>query len=504
MQSNEITKEVMPSLQSTVESTSDGIWLINHPNSRRIYAVQCGLDVTLFTLKYFKVDYSLSRVSMGLPLSDKGISLADIQQILIVYGLQADARKKITIKQIASYLNGEYIAIIPLSTAKGINHYYIGMMDDKGIVQLVNVSKGVMPLVSQLPQDNERREKRFVDAGGIVLFVKKNKSKTISISQAIKSTPDKIDLGEFMVDGPNSSDLIDASFNLINTSDSPVMVSSVQTSCGCTKLAWEGGIIKAGEKKEVKFSVIPGAWGRGEQKKIARVSFVDGSTIDVPIHGTGQTPVERQRIELSQYSANIEIDEEAKDTFRVRLARLSSYVRPIQEIKMTSDVSWIEPELTDLEKNENHEGAELHAKLSVQKIRSLMSESSDNKLRGIIHISGNKEIEPVDMNIEVFQRDFYRLSQPLIVLSKNATGITTIQIIPEKENDTITIQELKSEVEFIVTKIDNNDGVQSISIKLDSTKNIKSGYYTVTAKLKNSKGVQNLAHLTINITDGNF
>jgi hypothetical protein len=264
---------------------------------------------------------------------------------------------------------------------------------------------------------------------------------------------------------------------------------------------WDGGILKAGEKKEVKFSVIPGAWGRGEQKKIARVSFVDGSTIDVTIHGTGQTPVERQRIELSQYSAIIEINDETNtEIFDVRLARLSSYVRPIQEIKMTSDVSWLTPELTDQEKKEDHETAELHARLSVQEIRSLLA-SGDNKLQGTLHISGNKEMEPVEMKIEIFQRDFYRLSQYLIPLSKNNSETIIIRIYPEKENDAIKILELKTETDFIVGKSDEVDGISAISIKLDSAKEIKTGYYTVTAKIKNAKGNQNLVRITINITE---
>jgi hypothetical protein len=60
-------------VQNTVESVPDGKWIVNHPDSRKIYAVQCGLDVTLFTLKYFKIEYSLPRVSMELPLSENGL-----------------------------------------------------------------------------------------------------------------------------------------------------------------------------------------------------------------------------------------------------------------------------------------------------------------------------------------------------------------------------------------------------------------------------------------------
>jgi hypothetical protein len=426
----------------------------------------------------------------------------DIKQILQCHGLKIEARQNITLNNIIKKIDTEKIAILPMRMGNGLNHYFVITLNSKREVILVNVLRGVSLLnETQLEKNTRNYNKLFTDAGGVVLFVKKNKDRAVSISKAVKLNPDTIELGEFMIGGPESSSFINASFDLINTSDLPIMVSSIQTTCGCTKMDWDGGILKAGEKKEVKFSVIPGAWGRGEKKKIARVSFVDGSTIDVTIHGTGQTPAERQRIELSQYSAIIEINDETNtEFFDVRLARLSSYVRPIQEIKMTSDVSWLKPELIDQEKKENHETAELHARLSVQEIRSLL-DSSDNKLQRTLHISGNKEMEPVEMKVEVFQRDFYRLSQYLVTVSKNISEYTMIQVYPEKENDNIKILDLKTETDFIIAKSEEVDGIQSISIKLDSEKTIKTGYYTVTAKIKNSKGSQNLARITINVSE---
>ncbi|MDR0610678.1 MAG: hypothetical protein LBG58_11245 [Planctomycetaceae bacterium] len=149
---------------------------------------------------------------------------------------------------------------------------------------------------------------------------------------------------------------------------------------------------------------------------------------------------------------------------------------------------------------ENHETAELFARLSVQEVRSLL-DSGDNKLQGTLHISGNKEMEPVEMKVEVFQRDFYRLSQYLVTVSKNVSESTLIQIYPEKENDNIKILDLQAETGFIVAKSEEIDGIQTISIKLDSEKEIKTGYYTVTAKIENSNGNQNLARITINVSE---
>ncbi|MDR3110580.1 MAG: hypothetical protein LBU65_12995, partial [Planctomycetaceae bacterium] len=70
---------------------------------------------------------------------------------------------------------------------------------------------------------------------------------------------------------------------------------------------------------------------------------------------------------------------------------------------------------------------------------------------------------------------------------------------PVNENDKIKILELKSEVDFIKVETNENDG---ISIKLDKEKEVKSGYYTINAKLENSKGRKNLVLITVNITQG--
>jgi len=482
-----------------IESSTDGKWIVNHPNSRKIYGIQCGLDVTLFTLKYFKVNYSLLRVSLGLPLSEEGIALTEIQKMLTAHGLEIDARKNVTLKQIASRLDGEHIVILPLSAGNGRNHYYIGMMDDQGDVQLVNVSKGISPLVTRDSQNyNVRLEKLFEDAGGIVLFIKKGKVNSASISSVVDIQPETIELGEFMVGGSEVSNNIRASFYLINQSTKPVMVSSVQTSCGCTKLDWDGGILKAGEKKEIIFSVIPGAWGRGEQEKIARVSFFDGSTKDVRIHGTGQTPVERQRIELSQYSVSIEIrDDTNHESFDVRLAKLSSYIYPINDLTIASNVSWLIPRTIKQDTIFERENAELYVTIATKDLLPLLEES-EGKLQGVLHISGNSDMEPVELKVEVFQVDFYHLSQYLVTLSET-DSVVTVSVIPETEGDSIKILHVDSEVDFIVVSPKQTDDVVALTLSLDGEKTIRPGFYTVSAKIVNSQGRSSTAKITTRV-----
>lgn len=493
-------EEVVPHFTSE----ADGKWIINHPDSRKIYAVQCGLDATLFTLKYFKVDYSLPRVSLGLPLTTDGISLADIQQMFQVYGLDTEARKGATIKQIAARLDGGYIAIIPLGMGNGKNHYYIGMMDDKGTVQLVNVSKGVSPLVRSDSQDyNDRIEKRFIEAGSIVLFVRKSTKKTDTTSKSIKLFPEQIELGEFMIGGPDAAKDFSVSFELLNTSDRPVLVSSVQASCGCTKPEWDGGILKAGAKQKVGFTVVPGAWGRGEQKKVARVTFADGSNLDVTIHGTGQTPVERQRIELSQYSAVIEItDETPQPEFEVRLARLSSYVRPINEITIKSSVPWLTTELRNSEKSEHGESekAELYAKISTKDILPLLA-NDDQRQHCTLEISGTEGMEPVKMSLELFERDFFRLSQYFVTIPKTQSEPVVIQVTPEDTNRPINkIFDISSDADFLSI---STDGKEEIKIGFKEGVEITPGYYCVTAKIENTRSRSSLARMTIHVSSEN-
>ena len=485
--------------QVNVSSESDGKWVISHPDSRRIYAVQCGLDVTLFTLKYFKIDYSMPRISLGLPLTTDGISLADIQQTLQVHGLEAEARKGATIRQISARLDGQYIAIIPLGIGDGQNHYYIGMMDDKGVVQLVNVSRGVSPLFRTESQEyNDRIAKRFAEAGSIVLFVRKAAKKTESISKVVKLFPEQIELGEFMIGGPEAAKDFSVSFELFNTSTRPILVSSVQASCGCTKPKWDGGILKPGAKQTVGFTVIPGAWGRGEQKKLARVSFADGSSVDVTIHGIGQTPVERQRIELSQYSAVIEItDETPLPEFNLRLARLTSYIRPISEIDVKSDVSWLTAELREPEKSEqgNSEMAELYAKISTNDLLSILT-SGGQRQRCTLNVSGINGMEPVTMSLEFFERDFFRLSQYFVMLPKTQQEPFAVQVTPEDANNPVNILDVSSDAAFLSV---TTDGKSEIKIGFKEGVEVVHGYYFVDVKIESVTKRVSLAKMTVHV-----
>lgn len=173
----------------SIDFETGGEWFINSPNQRKIYAIQCGIDVTLFALKYFGVDYSLNRVSFALPLSEKETSLAHIHQLLLAYRLHVEARKCATVKQIAKCIDGSRIAILPLGMGNGQNHYYIAMMDNRGEIQLVNVSKGVSPLVSRVSkQYNTRHEEKFIDAGSVVLFISKN-NKTSQLATHLVAVP---------------------------------------------------------------------------------------------------------------------------------------------------------------------------------------------------------------------------------------------------------------------------------------------------------------------------
>jgi hypothetical protein len=494
--------EASVSRQENVISEPDGRWIINHPDSRKIYAVQCGLDVTLFTLKYFKIDYSLPRVSLGLPLTTEGISLADIQQVLQVYGLEAEAQKGATIKQIAARLDGKYIAIIPLGMGDGRNHYYLGMRDDKGSVQLVNVGKGVSPLIRpDSAEYNDRVAKRFVEAGSIVLFVRKPTRAADVISKTIKILPEQIELGEFMIGGPEAANDFSVSFELFNTSDRPILVSSVQASCGCTMPKWEGGFLKAGAKQTVDFTVIPGAWGRGEQKKLARVTFADGSSLDVTLHGTGQTPVERQRIELSQYSAILEITEDTpRPEFDVRLARLTSYVRPINEITVQSNVLWLMAELREPEKSENGESekAELYAVILTNDLLLLL-DNGDQRQRCFLDISGAEGMEPVTMSLELFERDFYHLSQYFVTVSSSLLEPIGIQVTSEDENNAINILDVSVDAPFLSVE---TDGKTEIKIGFKQDVEFVPGYYFATAKIENVRKRSSLAKMTVYVPSG--
>ena len=320
------------------------------------------------------------------------------------------------------------------------------------------------------------------------------------IAESVSITPKVIELGKFMISGEEANKGIDACFQLVNTADKSVLVTSVQTSCGCTQLEWNGGVLKPGEKKEVRFGVIPSGWGRGEQKKVARVSFVDGSSIDVTIHGVGQTPVERQRIELSQYSATVELDDElVSDTIEVRLAGVTSYVYPLDSIKITVDSPLVTPKLTKTESMEDRETAELYVVIAVADLKKKL-DAEDNKTTALLHCSGDETMEPVEMKIEFVQRELARLDKYLLSLPAGSSEKLEVCVEPEFENDSIHIASVTAEADFIIAETVQTDGGYVVSVRLDASKEAPPGYYTVEINLKNSRSREAVVPLTVHVT----
>ena len=87
------------------------------------------------------------------------------------------------------------------------------------------------------------------------------------------------------------------SFEFTNTGKTPVVISNVQPSCGCTTPSWTKTPIMPGESGEVKASY--GTDGRpGYFQKSVKVEFDNGNLTDLTISGTVTTEPETKKSDI--------------------------------------------------------------------------------------------------------------------------------------------------------------------------------------------------------------
>src|SRR5262249_21362520 len=72
-----------------------------------------------------------------------------------------------------------------------------------------------------------------------------------------------------------------------NSGEAPILVRRVVSSCGCVVCQWQGGIVGPGEKRDVTFQVVEGAWGDGSQERLTGFVMADCSEKAVSWRGEG-------------------------------------------------------------------------------------------------------------------------------------------------------------------------------------------------------------------------
>ena len=448
--------------------------------------VQCGFHATVFALEYFAVDYLAANVASGLRVSAQGSSLAEIQELLSAFGLDASVREGVTLEEVAKRLDRETLAIVPLPVGNGLNHYFVAAVDNDGRSVIASVPYSVAPL----PDDDAGR--RLEKTGGVVLFVRRPSKRSGAMSDEIRVSPPQLDLGEFIIGGPKAVSELDASLSISNTSTLPIMVSSIQTPCGCIKVDWQGGVLRSGETRKVRFTVSARAWGVGTRDRAVLLTLGDASKLALSVHGVGMTPTEKQRLELSQDSVDVDLsDRPTRDPIEVRVTKVRAVGIPLDNVSVASGSTWLTPRLVPTE----NAGGELWAKLDMDRVMRELDKSS-NRVTGPITLSTRSNEAPASVKVNVFRRDAFHLTQSVVRIRHGETS--KVAILPSREGDRLKIGKVHCESSGLSVEANDEGKGIILAVRL-GTGAIHPGYYLVKCTISSSTGKSGTATLVVQV-----
>ena len=303
---------------------------------------QCGQLACMSILGLYGHKVSVPLVEESLKPTKGGISLAQISTFLSTYGLQPDARENVRLHQLNNAINGGVTAIVPVKTPDGFMHYLIAAKrpgDKKPMI--FDPLRFVQPLETVLTESDMK------ETGGIVLFIRR-REKAQTPKTSLEFNPANIDIGMFVIDGPDRDKPLQLLAKLTNNSKYPQAVVSVETSCGCTSSKWDAGIVPAKSSVNIPVNISKLGWGEGFNKRSLQVTTALGEKCIVNVSGTGvMKSIKAQKIRASKTRLSFRVNAETmvKDDSDAALPTQSIVVfgdqKSLNRLKVKTSEKWI-------------------------------------------------------------------------------------------------------------------------------------------------------------------
>jgi hypothetical protein len=407
-------------LARAAELNADGDWVVSHAPGEEMRISQCGLNVTLFTLEYFQnASYNLKHTVRHLPPTEDGIRLSDIRDVLAGHGFDVAARQKVTPDGLRRALRPDTLAIFPVTITDRLNHYFVLVRDPNRGLLWVDPPRAAEPL------DGEWLANHLPDFDGLVLFVRPGAA---PLADRVACTPDRLDLGRIVLSDPASSVPLVKELTLTNPTAAPVMVTGVQTSCGCMRCSWPGGLLTAGETRTVPVTIIPNSWGVGPVERVVTFLLGDGSQRTVSWFGEGLAAERAQQLAASPNVLRVDADALAADGRPVeREAQMTlGPVASADRLTVKCDRPWLSARV---------EGTgEGQARLIVR----VAPEAANDDGPATVSLSSGADGEPVRVSV-LLQRAVRFLPEPAVLtLTPDGPAAGPVTFRPFAPSDEVT------------------------------------------------------------------
>ncbi len=449
--------------EETLFEFDDGWWRVND-GRREARITQCAFYVTVFALNYLDVSCDPVLVSKNLPPSAHGVSLDRIQRVLRAHGLEAEGRKGVRFRDLLNLRNGE-CAILALSVPKVGDHYFVVAKGEQGLF-CADVPRHVTFWEKMSDEVKADIEQRLAERQGIVLLVHR-RSEEVHLSQSIRISSERVDLGEFLVDPASSAEeALQPEITFTNTSSQPVAV-SLKVSCGCLgRMSWRNKIIDAGDEERLTINIPPSAWGVGRRAERVLVVFPDSSKRTFSIIGTGHAGQGTKSLHLTS-SKEVRLQIAGKDARTYEATtEMGVFASPdiSNKLEVESNVAWIQPVIEPVRSEVVNTGPrqESHKVLcTVRGSEGVLDElcRNNNSISGLVTVTAQPSELQVQFSVTLSRK-------PLLCVEPSIVSITDKGV-----SETIAIRK-KDDSPFPITKLTataSPDGL-ACSIRKDGDK----------------------------------
>jgi uncharacterized protein DUF1573/peptidase C39-like protein len=446
-----------------VEMDKNGNWFIHEKNGRPRRLSPCGINVTLFALECFKVEYTPKLVSAALPPNEDGVRLADIQAVLEAHGLDADSRQGVGVRGLIDGLRQGRIAIVPIKLTTKQNHYIIVHCDRQRGLLLIDPPHGVKPT------DSAELAARLSEFNGLVLFVARSRQGASEQSASLSFMPEVTDLGEFDVSSPEAQEPLRKTIRISNTGQKAVIARQVLSSCGCIASVWEGGILPAGGNQSVEFELHRNRWGVGALERPVTLVLADGSRASIRFRGKGLVPEIAHDLRVSPELVRVQFTGKPSSGTQI-LERTASIERgeKARKISIASRTPWLKAEL-----GQENEGA-IPLRLQMQLQATMFADLQ--VLKGRVDVWSREDQPSVALEVVVQRPDSVQVTPFLSRVSKKGSQSSRVLVDSDGSESSGRLQAYTEPEGFEVT-VDQEAG--RLAAVLNPAASVRPGYYVL-------------------------
>jgi hypothetical protein len=463
----------------------DDAYAITFSDGQRIYTSQCGLNVTVFLLELFKLDYDLNETAARLKPDADGISLASIQEALQAHGLDAQPRRGLSLRDLRGPLKAGMVAVIPIKAGpdRKERHYVIALYQRGRGDVLVDVPRAVGPLFQNLAAEDLSEP--------VALFVRPAEE-TNRLAARVEIIPSSLDLGVFALSEPGGQNPVDRVFKLKNKSQGPVVL-HLDPSCGCMLPDWTGGYLEKNETREVRLRTSPGSWGIGRYVRPIYVSFPDHSDLRVDVIAEAVAAETLQKLALSQTSFSVDCTHLADEAVIERQAEIEFTGGPPKPLSVRSSADWLEAFIAAAP------GGNARLTLRARPTAALLADSR-SQVEAQVQLAADDKVEPVTVKMRLFRRDFYELADPVVALSRGSSSPAEAFIRPVTDIvERLDVMAIESQPAGIIAETGAAEG-GAVRIVLRAPPDLPPGQSIVRCHLRGDDKVEGVAYLLVNIT----